>query len=478
ISSSGNTSTESTLPQREEISRAQNPQKEWTVLVYFAGVNNLGLYVPISLMQMQDVGGCSNMNIVAEVDKLDTNQWLYKDYTQWGQETGYPALNIVDTPTKRPPSGDKNIVRLEAGKNKIFFHESAPKKVGNASGTRTALYDFIRWGVQNFPAKNYALFVWNHGSGALDLPETSWNYAPEVKNPAQWPPEERRGIASNDIRRTFLSGAYFAEVLEAACKNLLPKGTFDLLCLDACLMAMVESCIEFGKYADYIIASQESGWGSGWNYAESLRPLTEKNLSPRELAQHLVVAYRREMLGEFVPPAYKRYHQVLDFTLSAVDTTKTDALNSAIDALATGLNDALKPIASYKGINLKDITDPETHELVERGRTVHNAIKNVRTNKTLITTFYDDSYIDLHQFCQNVRARISPSDSLFALLSRVENAIVTAVIKNTHAPITLPHARGLSIYFPKYRKYPTYAKTRFAQTNTWDEFLTMYRKAL
>lgn len=441
-------------PQKKDAPRAGSIKKDHTILVYFAGVNNLGAYIPISLMQMQAVAGNNKMNIVAEVDKHDTNKWLYKSYAQWAKEIGYPPLNIVDSPTKRPSKDDKNIVRLEAGKDKIFCHWSAQKNLANASGTRTALYSFLEWGITNFPAKHYSLFIWNHGSGALEPPPSQWNYDPEVINPSEWPPTERRGIAFHDIKRTYLSGAYLAEVLGKAQQNLLGGKKFDLLCLDACLMAMVESCVEFAPHADYLVASQEVGWGSGWNYAESFRPLLTKEMSPRELAQHLVSTYRQEMQGEFVPAPYKSSHQVLDYTLSAVDLSKTERLADTISELS--------------GTLIKRLKSGDTG--------LRDHIKNIRTNKTYSTSFYDNSYIDLHQFCQSLRSKISDSDELFSLCSAVENSIAIATIRNTKNILTLPHVRGLSIYFPPRRKFHTYpSMCRFAKEYLWDDFLDVYR---
>ena len=447
------TQDEPSTSHREQRSASQ--EKEWTFLVYFAGVNNLGAYIPISLMQAQDVAGNDKFNIVAEADKYGSNEWLYRKYPLWSKEIGYPQLNIVDYPEKRPSKSEKSIVRLEAGRNKILCHQSLKKMRQNSSGTKAALYHFLEWGITNFPAKNYGVFVWDHGSGAVEPPPTVWDHDPVIEDPTAWPPAPRRGIAFHDTERMYLSGGALSEVLTTAQKNLLGGAKFNLLCLDACLMAMIESSTEFADNADYLIASQEVGWGSGWNYAESFRALLTQDLTPEELAKNIIVNYRKEMMGDFVPSAYKDDFEPLDYTLAAIDLAKASALAYATDRLANTLIERLKA----GDTKLRD------------------CIKSIRGDKNRSTWFYDNTYIDLHQFCQNLRTGMENSDELFVLCSKVENAIVSSITKSTRHPLRLPYARGISIYFPPRRRSSTYPMCKFARDYLWDDFLIAYRKS-
>ena len=107
------------------------------------------------------------------------------------------------------------------------------------------LADYIKWGVQNFPAQRYALILWDHGSGSVS------GYGYDEKN-------AQAGSMS-------LSG------LNQALSNGGVK--FDFIGFDTCLMATVENALMCSKYADYLIASEETEPGIGWYYKEWLTEL-------------------------------------------------------------------------------------------------------------------------------------------------------------------------------------------------------------
>ena len=48
---------------------------------------------------------------------------------------------------------------------------------------------------------------------------------------------------------------------------------FDFIGFDACLMATVETALTMSEYADYLIASEETGPGVGWYYTDWLTAL-------------------------------------------------------------------------------------------------------------------------------------------------------------------------------------------------------------
>ena len=60
-------------------------------------------------------------------------------------------------------------------KNKIQRYEifNNQEKITNINKTNMAdseaLYDFIKWGISNYPAKKYGLILWDHGRQLMDL---------------------------------------------------------------------------------------------------------------------------------------------------------------------------------------------------------------------------------------------------------------------------------------------------------------------
>ena len=104
------------------------------------------------------------------------------------------------------------------------------------------LVGFVQWAMATYPADHYALILWDHGSGwrsrALDDPLT-------------------QGIAYDDT-----SGGDGIDMLElrSALSTLTGGGVdpFELIGMDACLMAMIEVDNQLRPYADVRVTSQET----------------------------------------------------------------------------------------------------------------------------------------------------------------------------------------------------------------------------
>ena len=104
------------------------------------------------------------------------------------------------------------------------------------------LTSFIKYGAKNFKANRYALILWDHGSGSVS------GYGYDERNP-------RSGSMSlAGLDQAFRSGGI----------------KFDFIGFDTCLMGNVENALMCSKYADYLIASEETEPGIGWYYTDWL----------------------------------------------------------------------------------------------------------------------------------------------------------------------------------------------------------------
>jgi hypothetical protein len=189
---------------------------EWTVLVYMVADNDLEQFAVPNLQQMAAVGSSEKLNIVAEVDRS-----LKHDATAIG--------NISASPTTK---------RLLVHTNSFEQLED----LGNIDSAKpAALADFIQWGMKKFPAKNYALVLWDHGGGWTGF---------GLDEPAQ------------DIMS--LSG-----ITQALHDGLAAAGVarLQLLGFDACLMSTLEVMESIKPYASFLVASEETEPGAGWDYS-------------------------------------------------------------------------------------------------------------------------------------------------------------------------------------------------------------------
>ena len=243
---------------------------QWTIMIYINGDNNLSPEVPDDLEELSAAEWSSDVRVVVLAD------------TYFGQ-----AIEMI-----LGPFG--------------FDHLDLPGELDMADWT--VLRDFALRSVEAFPAKHYALVIWNHGNGwekpsAPDRKGISgdWNGAAGIIS-----------VADGELT------AALSPVAEALGRPL------DLLGMDACLMGMWEVAVAVEGVAEVFVASQENEPFSGWEYTGVLTTLAaEPDMDAGALASAIVTAY----------------HDADDknATLSAVALDKLPAVTDAINALGEAL---------------------------------------------------------------------------------------------------------------------------------------------
>lgn len=113
-------------------------------------------------------------------------------------------------------------------------------------GDPGTLSNFIYWGASNFPAEKYGLIMWDHGCGSL-----GGLCVDEIfENDSLLLPEYQQGLADSGVH-------------------------FEMIGMDTCLMASLETAARLDDYAKYMVGSEESEPGSGWDYTDFLNFLGE-----------------------------------------------------------------------------------------------------------------------------------------------------------------------------------------------------------
>lgn len=110
-------------------------------------------------------------------------------------------------------------------------------------GKTSALTDFLKWGIRNYPAEKMGVVFWDHGGGSL-----SGVCFDEL--------EDNDSLGLREIDAAFLSLADSGELTDK----------FEFIGFDACLMGTVEAANILASYSDYMFGSEESEPGSGWDY--------------------------------------------------------------------------------------------------------------------------------------------------------------------------------------------------------------------
>jgi hypothetical protein len=266
---------------------------EWTIMVYLAGDNNLETFALGDLNEMEMAGSTDEVNLLVEIDRAH----------------GYSSEDGDWTGARR--------YRVEADTDPNRINSTVAMDLGEVdSGSPAAFIDFVTWGATAYPAKNYALIIWNHGWG--------WTFMPE---------EGRKGVASDDDSGNDISianGEY--ESILAAATEIIGK-KFAIVGMDACLMANWETARVTAPYADYYVASQATESVEGWAFDTAMSDLiSDPTMSPANLGSNIA----------------KRFYETDDSTLSVVDLAALTEMDDAINSLALSVMSTANPSSQVR----------------------------------------------------------------------------------------------------------------------------------
>lgn len=220
--------------------------KEWAVLVYMAADNNLGAYALEDLYEMESgfqsgqyAGSTSKMDVLVELDLPGAGGIDRLQITQ--QKELYDSKVIL--------SGA--FLDIKAGREKIRSPLLKQLDEDYFITQSQRLEDFLSWGVQNYPAKRYAVVIWGHGQG--------WG-AKSRDTGAVTATDEGVGggvLLDGYPKEDLVDLPQMQSVLKTVRQRYLGGRPFDLLVNDACLMQTAEVLVELKEEAKFIIGSTQ-----------------------------------------------------------------------------------------------------------------------------------------------------------------------------------------------------------------------------
>lgn len=420
-------------------------KRNWTIMVYLAGDNNLDSAAMVDIKEMKTVGTTDQIAVLVQLDRAGANTQTVRYCLKKGTSLAKDAVQSL---------GETN------------------------TGDPKVLEDFVTWGVTTYPADHYLLVLWNHGAGWDDAnlyqgdvfsgaaPPVSRKAEPVVTRGAAPGAKviplaqaragirrtrralfsttvqaavKERGIAFDDQAQDFLDNIELKKVMTAIKKKLTRK--IDILGMDACLMSMAEVAYQMRDVADYSVGSEETEPGDGWPYDRILKALAAKPaMTPEELSKTIVTQHLA---------SYKANENV---TQSAVKLAGLKPLATAIDGLAKALKGTLADAAS------------------------RTALINARAQVQEYSRPYDD-YCDLIDLCDLLVKGVA-NPAVKTACAAVKDAAATAIVATGYKGPAVANSRGISIYFPKRKLSPLYKTLDFTRKNAWDEFLKAYLAGL
>lgn len=247
-------------------------------------------------------------------------------------------------------------------------------------GDAATLAAFLRWAMSEVSAEHYGLILWNHGSGSIN------------------------GVCFDELNDN--DSLSLTELDEALAD--IPK--LDFIGFDACLMATYETAATLSGHADYLIASEETEPGSGWDYT-AIGTAMGRGASVLELG--------RVVCDSFYD-ACKAADDEAICTLSVVDLSKLDAVTERLNTASAAMSRLL--------------TKPEMMGSLSQGisRTENYGGNNDAEGYT--------NMIDLGDLMTRVSASVPEAS---ACLDALKQAVVYQVHGSKRS-----RANGLSIYYP------------------------------
>ena len=274
-------------------------------------------------------------------------------------------------------------------------------------GDPDTLRTFLNYSAAHFPASRYALILWDHGSGPMN------------------------GVCFDEL---FTSDGFYDSLSLSELETAVAGSPFseenplEWIGFDACLMSSVETAHICSSFARYMIASQETEPGSGWNY-DFLKYVSE-DLTGDAIGERIIESYLRTKESD-------RYM----LTLSCIDLSEIRHIESAMNQLFSGLD---------------TILTSESFSEIANGRREAKCFGRASTGS-------DYDLVDLYSLSEQYSSLFP--EKAAALQSALKRAIV-------HNSGNQENSHGLSVYYPYYNK-DYYNRFWKQQYESW-KFATEY----
>ena len=419
-------------------------EKEWTVMVYMSGNNNLSEEMISELKGMQAAmkskSASKEINLVA----IYHSSYFSVEPAVYRFTSENAASRLQDCKLEVEP-GDLGTDRRLPG-----------------------IDDFVRLVVEKagLRAKKYGLIIAGHSDGIMG-----------------------KTLLKDNSAESFVSLPRLHDMLKDAARSLGENRKFDLLGFDSCLMSMIEVGHELRDVAEIMVGSQGMIPSSGWPFDQILGAMITSNgrLTPTEFARSIVDAF-----GD-----YSR-----DFSLGG----RSVNINASNLSEAAGLKTAVDDLGRYFGETLGGSIRTESDDADQAYAIVRERISElVHLSRYYSQSFMQEQAVDIMDFAQNLRSRShvmrseirllagansSPTctflvETLDGIGSRCERLIEAAgsyVIANSSCGPEYQFSTGCSVFFPwTYLAfnlvYESYGRLNFAKDgSTWRDFIGMYSR--
>ncbi len=365
------------------------------------------------------------------------------------------TVNIVDSPMAKwtvmfymsadseiDSSVDSDFSQMkQVGSTADFNIITLTDKSGNGD---TKAYKVIKNGLENIPLKIIDP-TWgteldmSNINNLIAFTKFCFNYYPSTYKMLVFWSHSRGGltVGYDPDRGDNIDFAEMSAALTKIKTNNKSK-KLDIIGYDACWSCNIATAYQLATFCNYLVGPESTS--GGWRYTPALNYIASNpSRLPKDVATYMgnnIASWNIEAAG-------------------AMDLSKVSTLMTKMKTLATKLN---------------GVADTRKGD-----------IWYVRHNTQEYDPHYDAPYIDIYDFCKNLKVNFTTSDwttlldGIMALTDKGQAGGVTIGSSNQGAY----NSHGLGIMFPSkasaYWGYEmTFKKSKFTKDTQWDEFLTNF----
>ena len=249
-------------------------------------------------------------------------------------------------------------------------------------GASNTLETFLDYSYKHYKSDKYDMIFWNHGLGAI-------------------------GIEQDELSKDFLT---ISELNTAFKNSAFNDDKLELTIFYNCLASNLHLANIMKNYSEYMVASEEIFYLSKvlnrLNFLEKVEPSDEAY----EIGQ-LFIEQSDKVVNEY----NKTHTKKIDSTLSIIDLSKIDNLNSSLNSFVKSID-----------------VDSNYYEISNYRR---------KTHTYGISQTYDYDTIDLYTLVESLGKIINENDSSKKVLSSIKDVVKYTSNMNDYS-------NGISIYFP------------------------------
>lgn len=415
------------------------PLKDWTVMVYLSGDNDLSEECVWSLKEMFRVGSSARIGLSVLIDARATRI----------RKFDVNAL-LEERARKRSaakPRNQKSSRRIDISDRDLIAGGEDLRRGRDSMASVQTLTEFIEDVKEHHKAHRYLLILSGHASGP--------------------------------IGDSFLVDQYPAHALSVngVRTAIMTAGGVDVLGMDSCGMAMAEVGYQLRECAEILVASEGFEQNTGWPYFNILTAMqADPEMDARKLAAE-IVRQHTDYYSDYLMAG-------VSTDISACDLRKSKAVADAVRRLAEILDSSFPPDKTPPPDQQHKQHPKDTRSFVEdlplRSRAVADAIILAHWRAQ---SYRFEQHVDLYDFCDLLESGCRDQaviDACAQLKNKIAGHITKDgasdgyIIKACRSGDAFQHSHGVAIYFPWADIDLGYDDLSFATDTTWAGFLRKY----